>query len=345
VSPRGPRALWRALLLGLLLVCSAQAAPPATGLSHSPALEVGDPAPPLTAARWLRGPEIARFEPGQVYVLDFWTVWCPPCIALLPHLSDLQERFAGRGIHFIALTAPDAEANSAAAIEAFLERSGTAVRVPVAYDAPAAPEACASAPLCGVTSLAYLGAAALEGVPVAIVVGRDGRIAWIGDPACLEPVVDAMASDSWDIAAATQRYRAWRQAEPRLFELRSLIKEGHLSQAQDIARELVRGPFAGQPGLLRTIAIAILDADAAAPRDLDLALEAARDSVTAGSKRDSGSWSVLARTHFQRGELAAAIDAQGHAVDLAEGRLREHLHRTLESYRDAGTKPSASPGR
>jgi thiol-disulfide isomerase/thioredoxin len=49
-----------------------------------------DPAPPLKVSKWLKGEEVKRFEPGKVYVVEFWATWCGPCIAFMPHLAELQ---------------------------------------------------------------------------------------------------------------------------------------------------------------------------------------------------------------------------------------------------------------
>lgn len=347
------RAAARAIVLGLLIafllagLTRAEAPAPAAALPRFAPLEVGDPAPPLQTARWLRGAAVERFEPGQVYVLDFWAVWCPPCVALLPHLSDLGDRFAARGVRFIALTAPNEAENSAAAIEAWLERKAGAIRVAVAYDAPAPPDACAASEatqaLCGATVLAYLQAADLDGIPVAVVVDRHARIAWIGDPAAMDSVVEAVASGTWDLAAAAQRYRAWRHAEPRLFELRSLLAKGRHAEAYDIARALVRGPFAGEPGLLRTIAVTITSLADPKVMDLDLAAAAAQGAVDGSAGRDAGSWAVLSRTRFLRGEWADAIATRERAVELSEGRTREVQQRTLDEYRAAAARSPAPP--
>jgi thiol-disulfide isomerase/thioredoxin len=349
VTRAAAHAIVSALLLVSLLLSRAAAEPrppSAADLPRFAPLEVGDPAPPVQTARWLRGPAVDRFEPGRVYVLDFWTVWCPPCVALLPHLSDLHDRFAARGVRFIAITAPDEAENSAAAVEAFLERKAGAIRVPVAYDAPAPPAACATEPnqtLCGMTALAYLKAADLDGVPIAVVVDRHARVAWIGDPAALDSVLDAIVSSSWDLVAAARRYRARRHAEPRLFQFRSLLKEGRYIEAYDIARALVRGPFAGEPGLLRTIAVSVTSLDAPQAMDLDLALTAARGAVDSSGGRDAGAWSVLARTRFLRGDWADAVAARERVVKLSEGPARLLQQRTLDEYRAAAARAAPSP--
>ncbi len=38
-------------------------------------LRIGDPAPSLTAAQWLKGAPIKQFENGKIYLLDFWATW------------------------------------------------------------------------------------------------------------------------------------------------------------------------------------------------------------------------------------------------------------------------------
>jgi uncharacterized protein (TIGR03435 family) len=41
---------------------------------------------------------------GKVVVLEFWATWCAPCIAAMPHLNDLSEKFKGKGVQFISIT-------------------------------------------------------------------------------------------------------------------------------------------------------------------------------------------------------------------------------------------------
>jgi thiol-disulfide isomerase/thioredoxin len=46
---------------------------------------------------------------GQVVVLSFWATWCTPCREELPRLSALRAEFAGRKVHFVAVSIDDAK--------------------------------------------------------------------------------------------------------------------------------------------------------------------------------------------------------------------------------------------
>lgn len=63
------------LTLSLLLAPLApQAAAPATAPQEKPAptLKAGDAAPALAIETWLKGKPVTAFEPGHVYVVEFW---------------------------------------------------------------------------------------------------------------------------------------------------------------------------------------------------------------------------------------------------------------------------------
>ena len=40
---------------------------------------------------------------GEVVVLDFWATWCPPCITTLDKLEQIQHRYEGRPVRFLAV--------------------------------------------------------------------------------------------------------------------------------------------------------------------------------------------------------------------------------------------------
>lgn len=40
----------------------------------------------------------------EVWVLDFWATWCGPCIVAVPHMKELQKKFADKSVRFISLS-------------------------------------------------------------------------------------------------------------------------------------------------------------------------------------------------------------------------------------------------
>lgn len=45
---------------------------------------------------------------GEVVVLNFWATWCKPCIAEMPVLARLAQRFGTRGLRVIAASVDEA---------------------------------------------------------------------------------------------------------------------------------------------------------------------------------------------------------------------------------------------
>lgn len=66
---------------------------------------IGKDAPPITAEAWVNGKALTEADlKGKVVLLDFWAVWCGPCIATFPHLIEWNEKYADKGLVIIGLT-------------------------------------------------------------------------------------------------------------------------------------------------------------------------------------------------------------------------------------------------
>jgi thiol-disulfide isomerase/thioredoxin len=74
---------------------------PADRLSHL----IGKEAPKLQKIKgWINSKPMKLSNlRGKVVLLDFWGTWCGPCIAAIPKLIDLHEKYHDRGLVIIAV--------------------------------------------------------------------------------------------------------------------------------------------------------------------------------------------------------------------------------------------------
>jgi thiol-disulfide isomerase/thioredoxin len=66
---------------------------------------VGKPAPPWDIDAWINAGDTTRDSlQGKIVLLDFWAIWCGPCIATFPHLRQWREEFAEQGFEIVGVT-------------------------------------------------------------------------------------------------------------------------------------------------------------------------------------------------------------------------------------------------
>ncbi len=116
------------------------------------------PAPEVRADYWINTEALSLANlRGQVVVVEFWATWCPPCRVSIPHLIELNDRYADQGVVLVSLTNEPLRT-----VEPFVEQMGM------------------DYPIGGGSSTG--GDYGVEGIPTAFIVDREGRIAWRGHP-------------------------------------------------------------------------------------------------------------------------------------------------------------------
>jgi hypothetical protein len=320
-------------------------------------LSPGDPAPQLRIARWVKGRPVERFEAGKVYVVEFWSSHSSACRRRLRPLSQLQRALVDDGVTVICVASGDA-GDSLAAVESVVQEQGDDIACTVAWDDAKA------------TKVAFMQAAGKRKLPCTFVIGRDGRIAFIGRR-WPELALAGIRAGDWEpktaaakTTAAKARLRQMRDAVRKApatvdAEMESLRKDypfvlladrfaeiefqahlttGALDRAYAAASTIVDdASLARDASALNQVAWAIVDPDRdLARRDLDLALRAAQKAVELTKDKDGASLDTLARVLFWRHDLQQAITVQEKAVqaDPRDTGFRQ----TLDQYRAARPK-------
>jgi len=324
-------------------------------------LKVGDAAPPLKIAEWLKGSavDVTKGSPDQIYVVEFWATWCRPCHQSIPHLSDLQTHFADKKVTVIGVTAEEANV-----VKSFIRDLGEKqMRYTVAVDDDAE------------TNKAYMEAAGVPGIPHAFIV-RGGKVLWHGHPIEMDDEIVKLTGDkSWaefknkTEAAAKRRgeqikkagaainVQKWDEAIVVLDEMLKADSQDHGALAQKYYLVLIKkkdsagAAAVGQKllsdvddaVLLDNIAFSILMDDEFAPvRDPKFALALSERAVKLNGSKDAGMLCTLARAKYENGAGEEAIKIAEDALKICKDpQVQQDLEDSLKTYRAA--KPTGTP--
>ena len=139
-------------------LCSAQ------HVLNTELLKVGDKAPAISVDKWLKGRPIQTFRKDKIYVIEFGFTTCAPCIAGIPHLSALANKYKER-VTVISVFVKDPPS----VVEKLMNKIGNRMEYSVAIDDSQ-----------GTMDSTWVLAAGQNGYPAVFVIGEDGRILSIG---------------------------------------------------------------------------------------------------------------------------------------------------------------------
>jgi thiol-disulfide isomerase/thioredoxin len=342
------------------------AAQPGDAKAPTPAvkpLAVGDKAPELKIAKWVKGEEVRSFEKGTVYVVEFWATWCSPCRKSIPHLTELQKQCKDQKVKIIGVSIWEEAGALDRDVTPFVQSMGDKMVYSVGYGGDDAEMA-----------RTWMEAAGRTGIPSAFVVNQEGVVAWMGHPMKgMDDVIKAVVAGTYDPKAAAadsaDKEKKIRQTGAKLqeamdagnharaielmdemialdakafinlagFKFKAMLVDlKNTDGAYAYAREVSGGIAKDSAQVLNMISWTIMDEAGVEKRDYDLAMELAVKADTLSNHQDAAITDTLARAYFEKGDVAKAVEVQQKAVSLAsDDALKAELEGTLEKYRKA----------
>lgn len=340
-------------------------------------LAIGSPAPKLDIEHWIQDGNgffkpVTGFKPGNVYVVEFWATWCPPCVASMPHLAELQNRYRGQNVQIVSVSDEPLDT-----VESFLKRKTDRDGEEMTFDEITAAYSLTTDPDRS-THEAYMEAAKQDNIPTAFLVGKDGFVEWIGHPMEIDQPLEAVVNGKWNRQEFAEMYE-FRAMIPQLSRLANsgqmdeaialVEKQFKKTQSAEIQAQLVgikqqlkmmSGQIddevtayfqkqldsgKGDPMTIVRMAASLYQMtqlqddeqlQPGAERLINKAIDAIKREVD-GAEKDlhPAMYDTLAHLQQSVGDLDAAIESQQAAIDSAPAASKERLNRFLEELKEA----------
>lgn len=230
--------------------------------AQSAGLTVGSKAPTLDIEHWIsdgggKFKPLKQFEPGKVYVVEFWATWCGPCKACMPHLAELQRKYAQQGVQIVSVSDEDLETVNEflkSNVPAGMLRSMQTKSESTDQSVEAASEGvvnemtfqqltsayCLTTDPDQSTYKDYMEASAEGGIPTSFLVGKQGLIEWIGHPMEIDQPLADLIADRWDREAFLKSRQEKKYVEESLEEVYRLLEAEKYDQALRNLDDLIK---------------------------------------------------------------------------------------------------------
>ncbi len=285
----------------------------------APAADLGDNAAPLAIKEWVKGAAVDVTDAKNIYVVEFWATWCPPCRTTIPHLTELQKKLKDRKVVIVGVSDEDA-----AKVKPFVQKMGDQMEYLVAVDDGRK------------TSAAYMGAFGVQGIPHAFIV-KEGKIIWHGHPMSgLDATLEQVLAGKYTVESA----RKQAQIEKDVQTYAELVQKGDAA-ARPLGEKIVAG-VGDDVDTLCGLALLMAAQFEPEQRDYALAGKALDQAEKAAGAKDARVLATRGVVLFESGKRAEGEAAVKQALENAKDddakAMAEHFLKVMEA-RKAEAKP------
>jgi thiol-disulfide isomerase/thioredoxin len=299
-------------------------------------LMVGDDMPALTIDKWMKGGPIDIHEKGKVYLIDFWAAWCGPCVASMPHLSELSKKYKDDGLVVIGATSDDKWGNSYDQASKFLNDSKGAYDYNFAWLAESyrKDHKYKSIIYNPLITAVYDSAKYGYAFPQVFLVDRHGKIAFVGDGYSLqEDYIKTVLDDKHDISKERSKYIDQRITDGKLADISKAFTQKDYTETLRLGETILKSPSISSHTAL-VIGDMLLNAEGieSHPDIVDLGFHAAQKGVELTNAVSPGYLSLLAKGYALKKNKEMAMATAQKAADLAQGDFQEAIKKDLATY-------------
>jgi peroxiredoxin len=152
-----------------------------TRIERGASIEAGSKAPEIKLEDIANVPKELKQYQGKTVLLNFWATWCAPCVAEMPALERLYQKFKSRGLEIVSVSCDSPD--TLEQLKSFVSSKG--ISFPVLHD----PEI-ETPSLYGVT-----------GFPESFFISPTGNFLAFDDPSTGQTSVRITADRPWDSPA------------------------------------------------------------------------------------------------------------------------------------------------
>ncbi|MDP0490615.1 MAG: TlpA disulfide reductase family protein [Verrucomicrobiota bacterium JB023] len=184
----------------------------------------------ITQAEFIQGEAPAAWQEGEVYVFECWATWCGPCLAAIPHVDALHDKYHSQGLRVIGMNVWEKKEEAKKKVEAFVAKKGEGMSYPVAYVSEG-----------GAFVQDWLKPAGVRGIPHAFVV-MDGKLQFSIHPSALteERVEDLLAGGERARQVAESVQREAEQKDQLREQMRAFSQAARQGDAAKMRKALAK---------------------------------------------------------------------------------------------------------